>query len=362
MSYYDEQFIPWQIVDGKCVVANEAEWDRLKRLSEVFMACPCCKHIDATADVDCGISTYVCHDCRSETPQTDWFRRPIVKVPTDIFEDVTLCPVDIRGTPIGIADWLGDNGFGRSINHGDLLTRTFQTIDATPHVDYLLMTQRPELVRKSWAPYMPQGWWDTDSDANSKFREDEPKIRKRLEEAIGVKLPDARYYTRKSVTLATYVQTQNDIERLIPELLKCHDLCKGMAVVCNPKEKLDFRKVKLIPGDERFNVLKGMMIDSCGGIHKMGRSLDLIIAEGNDHPIHPDWLRFLRDQCKDANVPFNFSSWGSFIPSSCVPPCPDTGHYLWPWKDQGDETMVLAIDKDKSGRLLDGQEHNGRIE
>ena len=31
------------------------------------------------------------------------------------------------------------------------------------------------------------------------------------------------------------------------------------------------------------------------------------------------------------------------------------------WKDQGDETMMLSIDAERSCRLLDGQEHNGRV-
>lgn len=31
-------------------------------------------------------------------------------------------------------------------------------------------------------------------------------------------------------------------------------------------------------------------------------------------PMHPDWVRDLRDQCVDAGVPFFFKNWGAFIP------------------------------------------------
>ena len=29
MSYYDEQFTPFEIIDGQCVVAGEAEWQKI---------------------------------------------------------------------------------------------------------------------------------------------------------------------------------------------------------------------------------------------------------------------------------------------------------------------------------------------
>lgn len=28
--------------------------------------------------------------------------------------------------------------------------------------------------------------------------------------------------------------------------------------------------------------------------------------------MHPDWVRSLRDQCKEANVPFFFKQWGEY--------------------------------------------------
>ena len=356
MSYYDEQFTPWQIVDGKCVVADEAEWKKLKSLERIFSACPCCKHMDATPDVDCGIRTYVCHDCRSETPQSEWHRRPIFKVSTDIFEDVEGPFVANEGrlmvNPDG--DWMLRDMASNRLPHGsswltmsDLLTRTLRTIDSPPHVDYLIMTQRPELVRGKWLKC-----FRCNGNGRVEMLEHCPVCG-----GIG-DVPN-----RKNVILSTYVETQNDIDRLTPGLLKCHDLCKGLAVVCNPKEELDFTNLDNRHG-ETFNALTA---EVCQPWHNNifrasdRRPMDLVIAEGNDHPIQPDHLRSLRDQCKDAEVPFHFSSWGRFIPSSCVPPCPDTGHYLWPWKDQGDETMMLAIDAERSCRLLDGQEHSGRL-
>lgn len=34
----------------------------------------------------------------------------------------------------------------------------------------------------------------------------------------------------------------------------------------------------------------------------------------NARPMHPDWARSLRDQCRDAGVPFFFKQWGEWLP------------------------------------------------
>jgi protein gp37 len=45
--------------------------------------------------------------------------------------------------------------------------------------------------------------------------------------------------------------------------------------------------------------------------------LDWVICGGetgqNARPMHPDWVRSLRDQCEGAGVPFYFKSWGEWV-------------------------------------------------
>ncbi len=42
----------------------------------------------------------------------------------------------------------------------------------------------------------------------------------------------------------------------------------------------------------------------------------IVGGESGHHarPMHPDWVRSLRDQCKTAHVPFFFKQWGEYIP------------------------------------------------
>ena len=103
--------------------------------------------------------------------------------------------------------------------------------------------------------------------------------------------------------------------------------------------------------------------------------LDWVIAGGESgkkaRPMHPDWARSLREQCKAAGVPFFFKQWGAYCPDgdSCVGEAggsmsPDVawpdGSISWGHKDDhGGWGMRLArVGKKSAGRLLDGVEHS----
>jgi len=77
-----------------------------------------------------------------------------------------------------------------------------------------------------------------------------------------------------------------------------------------------------------------------------------VIAGGESgagaRPMHPDWARGLRDQCRAARVPFFFKQWGEYIydfqmehPSTVTAP-----------------SSCFKVGKKKAGRLLDGREWN----
>jgi protein gp37 len=76
--------------------------------------------------------------------------------------------------------------------------------------------------------------------------------------------------------------------------------------------------------------------------------LNWVIAGGESgpkaRPMHPDWVRSLRDQCLAAQVPFFFKQWGEWI---CDAIDPDDRHPLF-----------RKVGKKAAGRLLDGREWN----
>lgn len=110
-----------------------------------------------------------------------------------------------------------------------------------------------------------------------------------------------------------------------------------------------------------------------GGIH-------WVIAGGESgvhaRPLHPDWVRGLRDQCASAGVPFLFKQWGEWLPGEQTHDsgtgyrqC-DTGEIYGstghpkrenfgthPDRRSGN-LITLKIGKKSAGRLLDGVKHN----
>jgi hypothetical protein len=101
--------------------------------------------------------------------------------------------------------------------------------------------------------------------------------------------------------------------------------------------------------------------------------LDWVVAGGESgpkaRPMHPDWVRGLRDQCAAASVPFLFKQWGAWAPQELwdprcrKPQCAIrldgsfVGHDEVP-QDVGGHRFAM-VGKKLAGRLLDGVENNG---
>lgn len=102
--------------------------------------------------------------------------------------------------------------------------------------------------------------------------------------------------------------------------------------------------------------------------------VDFVIVQGGDTPVHPAWVRSIRDACVAAGVPFHFAGWGEWTPplaSGVTEPSDEWGvidfagsylRFTTPWNGRQDdpednyEFTVRRVGADKSGRLLDGRE------
>jgi protein gp37 len=78
-------------------------------------------------------------------------------------------------------------------------------------------------------------------------------------------------------------------------------------------------------------------------------------------PLHPDWVRSIRDQCAAAGVPFFFKQWGEWAPTrlQTVEGCVNhtNGHYWYEFDPECGKFMK-KIGRKKAGRLLDGRTHD----
>jgi protein gp37 len=136
----------------------------------------------------------------------------------------------------------------------------------------------------------------------------------------------------------------------------------------------------------------------CGEISCDHLSIDWVVVGGESgheaRPMHPDWVRSIRDQCQAARVPFFFKQWGEWLPFTATAQPPfwldsstgeeydahgmnffdktGSGPGRWrgsKWMDPQEavlytlergaaDAMYLQVGKTKAGRLLDGREWN----
>jgi protein gp37 len=89
------------------------------------------------------------------------------------------------------------------------------------------------------------------------------------------------------------------------------------------------------------------VVQRCEGI-------DWVVAGGESgpgaRPMHPDWARALRDQCREANRPFFFKQWGNWLPAG-QSPNPELSFIK-------NTPKGLHTTKKAAGRHLDGRTHD----
>lgn len=141
--------------------------------------------------------------------------------------------------------------------------RLWDLIDQTPNLDWVLVTKRPEnmptLAPSAWSTGWPKNVW----------------------------------------AIAT-VENQAVAFSRILSLLRVPSVVRGLSIepMLGPVDLRNFR----------FDV------DSVSTRWDSLTVLDWIIVGGesgpNARPMHPEWVRSLRDQCQEAGVPFFFKQWG----------------------------------------------------
>jgi protein gp37 len=220
--------------------------------------------------------------------------------------------------------------------------RLFETIDATPDLDWLLLTKRPQNIREMWPEFVL------------------------VPNADGQGHDDTRRF-RDNVWLGCSIATQEDADRDIPSLRRCGRLAPVLFLSIEPLlGPINLNLQSVLFGSRRGLVNVNGTIAELPGI-------DWVIIGGESghgaRPMHPDWARSIRDQCVAAGVPFHFKQWGEWAPEG--PPsgnrillerdgqCSPRNQPVGVGRHRRDGLVTLyRVGKKSAGRLLDGREWN----
>lgn len=159
-------------------------------------------------------------------------------------------------------------------DHPDVIEwrlRLFRVIENTPNLIWQLLTKRPENIRN----YVPGKW----------LLETWPP----------------------NVWIGTSVENQSVADERILRLLEVH--AKVHFISCEPLlGMLDIAKwLKPVQCQYVDNPREGYSLPPVNWVICGGES------GPKARPMHPDWARLLRDQCKAAGVPYFFKQWGAYL-------------------------------------------------
>lgn len=203
--------------------------------------------------------------------------------------------------------------------HGDLfhenvpdewIDQVFAVMALSPQHTFQVLTKRPERMRSYFAN-------DPRDAINSHCR--------RL--ARWDDMPEWAQWPTQNVWLGTSVEDQNTADARIPALLDT---------------PASIRWISYEPALGPVNLTSLDVLDWVVMGGESGRQA---------RPMHPDWVRSIRDQCKAAGVPFLFKQWGEFAPVSDV--AGPGEHFTFP-----DGATVRRTGKKSAGRTLDGTIHD----
>lgn len=223
-------------------------------------------------------------------------------------------------------------------------------IDATPNLDWLLLTKRIGNVNK---------------------------MLDRAEMDICGKWTN--YAPRHNIWIGSTIVNQSEADRDIPKLLSVLATKRflSMEPLLGP---VDLSRID-INGHSEIFPLTGTSdcADDNGCPTSDVPAIDWVIVGGESgsdaRPMHPDWARSLRDQCEVSGVPFLFKQWGEWAPGVCATNTLEmrcvqiADWFVDGWKFSAipgnsefhveDEPTLYRAGKKAAGRLLDGVQHDG---
>jgi protein gp37 len=156
--------------------------------------------------------------------------------------------------------------------------------------------------------------------------------------------------------LGTSVEDQETADKRIPELLNTRAALRWLSI-----EPL-LGPIELVHRDPELPI-SFSWLDGFDGCYPPIPGIDWVVVGGESgpgaRPMHPKWVKSIRDQCQAFTTPFFFKQWGQWVPpvetDATVGDVVKLGRATASSHNFNDGTFVVRIGKKKAGRLLDGR-------
>ena len=239
----------------------------------------------------------------------------------------------------------------------DQFVRLLETIRSTPELDWLLLSKRIGNWRKRLLQAL---------DSLGAVSVSYSLLIDWIQDWIDGNAPH-------NVWLGATVVNQEEADRDVPKLLAVPARVRSLSIepmLGSIRVSLDADRFRCpscrhawncidetdCPRDECPNCGFDPVID-----HGKQVGVDWVICGGESgpqaRPMHPDWVRSLRDQCEAAGVPFHFKQWGEWAghdqPGVDMLGTRDSPLHRWP-----DDAYSVRVGKKAAGRQLDGRTHD----
>ena len=218
------------------------------------------------------------------------------------------------------------------------INKIFAVMALTPYHTYQILTKRPERMLEYFMREEKSQKFEIlhavqemqDMLTNEQVKHVTHKIWWELYEGeTEIERMDRKYIILPNVWLGTSVENQTQANKRIPYLLQAPAAVRFLS--CEPllgdiqfKETTEFKEQGgYDPDYQVIDYLKGEIFSSKYDVqnehdfstHKIN-GIDWVIVGGesghNARPMHPEWAISIRNQCKEAKVPFFFKQWGAY--------------------------------------------------
>lgn len=224
---------------------------------------------------------------------------------------------------------------------------------------FIVLTKRPQKALEfyQWCEKRQQELYKEPADQNIYLEYLPGEIVGPYTEKYGDESPDE--IPLNNVWLGVTAENQTRADERIPILLQIPATVRFVSIEPMLSE-IDLQYL-CFNGADGFGSLPDLDWVICGGETGPGA-----------RPMHPDWVRFLRDQCAAANVPLFFKQWGAWITvydrdkddpdwRNCPEDKGPNKRYLNLAGGHGfhGERVVFVnrVETKAAGRMLDGKEH-----